>query len=147
MTSKLFNLTENLGDKDFFPFMTEKSVLKWIGVAISCVSIIVGPVALYAVVWFEKFGSDKKRTLVNMLFSMTCWTTMAFCVLVQSIETLRYIVGPLTKFVCIAHLYVRYTLVLIVAYFLQAILITRYVVDSCYYQKSLLYHIVTCSNG
>jgi hypothetical protein len=38
-------------------------------------SLIVIP-SLYGIIWFERFGSDSKRTLINQLFASICWYFM-----------------------------------------------------------------------
>ncbi len=53
---------------------------------IFCDGILLGPLALYSIIWFERFGSDEKRTLLNMLFSMICWTCIGFCLCIQVID-------------------------------------------------------------
>ena len=117
------NQTHN--QSDFFPFMTENSASKWAALTLSCIFTAVGPFALYSIIWFEKFGSDKKRTLMNMLFSMVMWTWIVFILVVQVIEIARYIVGPMPGMICILHLVTRYTLVSMVVLILDAMMITR----------------------
>jgi hypothetical protein len=46
-------------------------------------SLIVIP-SLYGIIWFERFGSDSKRTLINQLFASVCWYLM---VLILCLET------------------------------------------------------------
>ncbi len=98
------------GKNDYFPFMTEQNTARITCLIISCLGIIFGPIVLYSIIWFERFGSDKKRTLLNMLFSMTCWTALIFIICIQIPDTFRYIYGPLPSLVCSMHLFMRYTL-------------------------------------
>ena len=37
----------------------------------------------YGIIWFERFGSDKPRTLINQLFASVCWSGMFWMFLVQ----------------------------------------------------------------
>ena len=39
-------------------------------VIVSLLSIL----ALYSIIWFEHFGNDSKRTIVNQMVSGVCWT-------------------------------------------------------------------------
>ena len=116
---------QTLNQSDFFPFMTESSAPKWAALTISIIFTVAGPFALYSIIWFERFGSDQKRTLMNMLFSMMLWTWILFIVVVQVLEIARYIVGPMPSPVCIFHLVTRYTLVSMVVLILDAMMITR----------------------
>jgi len=83
------NPSETDNKTDYFSFMTETSALKSFCVLFSVMGIILGPLALYSIIWFERFGSDKKRTLLNMLFSMICWTCIGFCLCIQVIDAHR----------------------------------------------------------
>jgi hypothetical protein len=46
-------------------------------------SLIVIP-SLYGIIWFERFGSDSKRTLINQLFASVCWYLMAIILCLQT---------------------------------------------------------------
>ncbi len=49
---------------------------KSIAILLSVVlSLIVLP-SLYGIIWFERFGSDSKRTIINQLFASVCWYLM-----------------------------------------------------------------------
>jgi len=43
-------------------------------------TLIVLP-SLYGIIWFERFGTDSKRTLINQLVASICWylITELFC--------------------------------------------------------------------
>lgn len=113
--------------KDYFLFMTNSSLLRNICVVFSCICLIVGPLALYSIIWFEKFGSGQKRTLLNMLFSMTCWICIGFAVFVYLPETIRFIYGPFPEIICSANTVLRHSFVSMLLLFMDAISLTRYV--------------------
>ena len=127
MKSRFENLTFSWKHtEDYFPFMTETSFLKIFSVTFSCLGILLGPAALFSIIWFERFGSDKKRTLLNLLFSISCWECAIFVFLVQIPETMRFIYGPLPDFVCNSQTLIRYSMILSLLLLLDAIIITRY---------------------
>ena len=115
-------------NSDYFPFMTKHNPERITCLIVSCLGIILGPIFLYSIIWFERFGSDKKRTLLNMLFSMTCWTALIFIICIQVPETFRYIYGPLPGLVCFIHLFLRYTLACMFMLFIDAFTVTRYTI-------------------
>ena len=41
---------------------------------------------IVSVIWFERFGSDLKRTLTNRLVSDVCWVSIQFFLICQSID-------------------------------------------------------------
>ena len=54
-------------EENFYSTLMENNVWKVVAVGYAIVSIIVQVVLLYGIIWFERFGSDKRRTLLNML--------------------------------------------------------------------------------
>ena len=56
------------------------------------------------VVFYEKFGSDKKRTVLNKLFSSTAWSVSGFYIFGQLVEAFLYVHGPLPATFCIVHM-------------------------------------------
>ena len=55
-------------------------------------------------IFYEKFGSDKKRTVLNKLFSSTAWAVSFYYIFGQLIEAFLYIHGPLPASFCLAHM-------------------------------------------
>ncbi len=47
----------------------ENNIFKNVSIVFAIVSAFTGPALLYGIIWFEKFGSDIKRTLLNRLVS------------------------------------------------------------------------------
>jgi amino acid permease len=74
--------------------------MKYIGLLISTACIFVGPILIYGIIWYEKYGSNNRRTFLNMIVSMYCLSALVFIFFVQVPETLRGIIGPLPTYVC-----------------------------------------------
>ena len=123
MASLIENQTLNA--TDFYPFMTDNNAVKWAALAFSLLFTLTGPCALYSVIWFDRFGSDNKRTLLNMLFSQMCWTIIAYIFLAQIIEMTRYIVGPIFGIICFIQSLARFTFAGMGGLYLNGILISR----------------------
>lgn len=117
------NLTGNV--TDYYPFMTDNNAVKWVTWVFGFFVALTGPCALYSVIWFERFGSDRKRTLLNMLFSQSCTAGIAYVYLGHVPELIRYVYGPMGSGVCLFQLLARFTLTGMGGFFLNAILITR----------------------
>ncbi len=49
--------------------------------------------SLYGIIWFERFGSDSKRTLINQLFASVCWYLMVLILCLQTPQIFRIIYG------------------------------------------------------
>ena len=123
MAAYIVNETTNV--TDFYPFMTDSNTVKWVAWAFSCLVAITGPCALYSVIWFERFGSDRKRTLLNMLFSQSCTAGIVYVYVAHIPELIRYVYGPMSSSVCVFQMLARFSLTGMGGFFLNAILITR----------------------
>ena len=117
--------TQNM--TDFFQVLLENNTAKILCLAFSFFGIILGPIFLYIIIWFEKFGSDKKRTLLNMFATMYCWEWIKFMLLVQTIEIVRFLYGPLPQFVCYGQLFIRYSTIYNAMIYMDARILTRYI--------------------
>jgi hypothetical protein len=66
-----------------FDLLDSDNLVKKISVAISVVFSVVIPPIVYSVVWFEKFGSGGKRTLINRLVAAVCWNGIVWSFTIQ----------------------------------------------------------------
>jgi len=87
---------------------------------------LLGPPFLYSIVWFEKYGSDEKRTLLNRLVSKNCLNGISFLILTQIPEVVRYTYGPLPDLICRVHMICKTSHVWIFWFNIDVIIITRY---------------------
>ena len=101
-------------------------------------SIIIGEILVFlstcllipifcSIIWYEKFGSDNKRTVLNKLAASICWCAILIEILVQIPEWIRYCFGPLPSFFCYLHLVFTNTLAIQVMLIFDAISILRYI--------------------
>ena len=66
-------MSSGIGE-DFYSKLLESSFAKNGSITLAVIFVVlVAPVAV-GVVAFEKFGSDKKRTIINMLIASMCYT-------------------------------------------------------------------------
>ena len=85
---------------DLYPSLTASSMPHNISIATAFASVIIGPPFLFGIIWFERFGSDKKRTLLNMFATKVCWTNILLLVIVRTLEIVRFTMGPLPFGLC-----------------------------------------------
>ena len=96
-----FNISAN--STDYFADLTTDGHNKlWRNICIifSVFSFTIIPVVLYTIIWFEKYGCDSKRTVLNRIVSIICWTGFEYLFFIQTFETLRFVYGPLPKAFC-----------------------------------------------
>ena len=113
-------------NSDFFASVYSNTPLKTVSI-IFCIilSILIG-CAGYGIIWYEKFGTDLKRTLINRLLSSLCWNGIAYLILVLPLDVARYFVGPFNTKFCLVILLVKYVLNSHTSLFLLAVAISRY---------------------
>jgi hypothetical protein len=79
------------------------NVAESIAIAASVLLSLTLLASLYGIIWFERFGTDLKRTLIDQLFASVCWYLMTAVLFVQIPMTARIIFkGPFNKYVCAA---------------------------------------------
>ena len=71
--SKMSNLTMKNSSNYCFTNVDSRNVFKEASVGFVLTTGLVIVSALCFIIWFEKFGSDKKRTLINKLAALLCW--------------------------------------------------------------------------
>jgi len=97
----LYNISPN---DDFFAPAFQNGHLKTSVIVFSILYLFFIIPSGFGIIWFERFGSDLKRNLINRLLTSVCWNGLIFYCFVQPIETARYIFGPLPKSLCLLHL-------------------------------------------
>ena len=73
--------------------MADSHVIHVIGITLSGLTIIGTSPLFLGVILFERFGSDKKRTLINLLVSSICWRFITWNLLVQLVTVFHFICG------------------------------------------------------
>ncbi len=76
--------SKNLTDipTDIFEGVHEIRISKVVGIFISVINITFLSPAIYFMIWYEKFESN--RSLVNQFVSSSCWTAFIFNFFVQT---------------------------------------------------------------
>ena len=93
-------------------------------------SIISGIVLIpfaYSIIWYEKFGSDKKRTLINKLVASLCWNEIAFFSTMQILYVVRFYFGPLPPFLCFWMFVIRKTIIINGIFTLNSMSLVRFI--------------------
>jgi hypothetical protein len=96
------NFSLIISEDHFVRVFTENPVTKNLFISFAVLTSVLGSLGLYSIIWFERFEFDHKRTILSMLSTLTCWSVMEFLLFVESIEILRFIVGPLPGHLCFA---------------------------------------------
>ena len=112
---------------DFYAKVFKLNPLLICCILISVLSIIICPLIIYCIIWFERYGSDQRRTLLNRFTTMYCWAMIQYFLIVQLIETARFIFGPLPAVICHLQSIVRSVNIDMVLICKAASILTKYV--------------------
>jgi len=82
---------------------------------------------LYSIIWYEKYGTDNRRTILNLLISSLCWILIEVSFTIQLTELFRLIYGPFPKSFCFLKTVIRGTFTNQVLLYIDAIAIVRYI--------------------
>jgi hypothetical protein len=95
-------------------------------IAFCFATCVVVPVLLAPIIWFDKYGTDNKRTFINMLNTSLCWMIIEYCAAVQLTEAVRFLYGPFSKSFCFLKTIVCSAYVTETLLYFDAIAMTRY---------------------
>jgi hypothetical protein len=120
------NSTLQDNETDFFQELFEAKTSKTIFMTTSILLMLTGSVLAYSIIWYERFGSDSKRTILNQLSSLQCWTEVEFILFVTLLEWVRYITGPMPVFPCWFHMVIKNGLIAKLLFLQTGLIISRY---------------------
>ena len=116
---------------DFFSGIFENRPEKIFSVIFSAIAGSILILLMYGIMWFEHHGSDLKRTLLNKLVSSLCWSGMEWFLIVQVMDMVRYVYGPLPAWLCLFNMHLRFAIFTQQMLFTDGIIITRYIYIFC----------------
>jgi len=129
MISNISNVTNCDGNSKYKHFcgFYEDTLSKLLFTAVSiCIHILSG-VMCYGIIWYERFGTDYKRTLANKITALICWNGIFDIPIATLTNIAIYFFGPLNETHCFLSLVFRNFIKSNSLLFLNAIIISRYV--------------------
>ena len=127
------NLTDNstcnneLENEKYFCGLFQNRPVKTI-LVICCVLFSLQNIALsIGLIWFERFGSDKRRTLLNKLVSSLCYRILQWVIICQSSDLIRYTNGPLPLKFCALMVVLKTSIRLQILFLFDMMQITKYI--------------------
>ena len=108
MISNISNVTcDANGNYKHFCGFYEDTVSKVLFMAVSIFIYILTVAMFYGIVWYERFGTDNKRTLTNKITTLICWNGIFDCPIVVLTDIAIYFFGPLNNLHCFLFLVFR----------------------------------------
>ena len=103
-----FNLSSS--NQDYFEHLFSYDMIKVSAIATFFVVSITGLLLLLGIIWYEKSGRFRYRTVVNQLVSTFAWTVVWYILLIYIPVGIRIMVGPLNKTFCDIYAPLKYFL-------------------------------------
>ena len=97
-----------------------------IGVIISIINITFVSLALYAIIWYERFGSNQNRTLINQFVTSACWIGIGQNIFLQISEVIISFGFPMPQLFCAISLILKNTIIIHYALHAAAISVVKY---------------------
>ena len=86
---------------DYFAGLFANDTLKVFSIAISIFLLVVLITQLSGIIWYERFGNDSKRTVINKLLSYMAISTLTLYTIASCLLIFRAARGiPLTGYIC-----------------------------------------------
>ena len=117
--------------KDFFSFLMPNSPIKIGSLIVGGITIVIIPVLLSGMIWFDKYGSDNRRTFLNRLYESFRIVVLEMILVLQLTEIFRFMYGPMPRIFCFLKTLARTSYTFQILFYLDAIAITRYVLIFC----------------
>ena len=111
---------------DHFSTAFENGYIKIISISVSFISSLIILPFLYGIIWYERYGTDVKRILLNRIVSSVCWSFFEYFTLAYTLDIVRYTFGPLPYFLCVGQGLVKNSVHIQNFLFCNAIAIIRY---------------------
>jgi len=85
----------------FFSELLERQFLLTASVTFGITTSAIVPLFLYSIIWYEQFGNDNKRTLVNAFASLACRGGIEYLVFAQLLKYISFIFGSMPAYFCL----------------------------------------------
>ena len=96
------------------------------GVIISILNITLVNLSLYAIIWYERFGTNQNQTLINQFYISACWIAIWHNILLQIPEVVVSFGFSMGQLFCKSSLILKNTIVMCFASHATAISVVKY---------------------
>ena len=118
-------------NQDYFDAVFENRWSKWISIIFSVLGSILSICMICCIIWFEFYGQDVRRTLINRLFISADYIGVIYVGFYQQLDLLRYMYGPLPQYVCHFTDYSKFAITNQVFLTFAFIMLSRYLFIFC----------------
>ena len=112
--------------EDYFQAAFDDIIWKTSAIVISVPTFLFIIFGLFGIIWYERYGSDVRRVLLNRLITSICWVGLEYFFIASIIDIVRYILGPLPTLLCFCQMILKNSIHLQAVLFSDAIIVVRY---------------------
>ena len=114
-------------EANFFENVYQHDWYMGLAIAFSCVNLLGFTPIFYLIIWYEHFGSDHPRTLLNLLVNSICWNGILNNLLNIPLEIFLDLFGPLSANFCLFHFILKNSILLHLILLLIFIIVVKYI--------------------
>ena len=112
---------------DCFNELYSDTILKKVTMVFYFAGSILGLLLEVGIIWYERNGNHRHRTVINQLVSTISWLVVSYILIVHLPEGIRYLVGPLDPTYCDVHNLLKNFIASCTVLTLDCIIVLRYI--------------------
>ena len=113
-------------DMIFFSNAYTHDFYRALGITTSLLNFLVLTPLLYSIVWYERFGSDHPRTLINQLVASTCWNGIVHNIVNIPLSIFIDTFGPMSYQFCRFNFVIKNSIIFHLVLMVQFIILAKY---------------------
>ena len=114
-------------EEDHFKELYSDTLLKNVTLLFFFAGCIFGLILEFGIIWYERNGNHRYRTVINQLFSTLSWLVVSYILFVYIPEGIRYLTGPLNATHCDVHNFLAQFISSCIVLTLDCIILLRYI--------------------
>ena len=120
-------MSSNTTTKIDFSVIFEPRLLKYVGAISSVTLVAIFFCFCLGIIWFEHYGSDLRRILINRLVSCICWCLLEGMIVFSLADVVLYFYRPFPEWMCYVQIIYRQVIILRLTHLFDAITISKYI--------------------
>ena len=116
-----------LAEAALFSNIYSQDLYMGLAAAFSFINFFVLTPLLYIIIWYEQYGSDHPRTLLNQLVTSLCWNGILHNLISIPAEIALDLCGPLSQNFCSFHFIIKNSLICHLTFMINFIILVKYI--------------------
>ena len=125
--TKMNESTNNISSNIFLPKLYDHDWSMALAIMASLVNIVLVTPLAYSIIWFERFGSDMRRTFMNQTVAAICWNIVFHNTVNVPLEIALTVFGPFGGIFCSVHMILKYSSMFHLISLLLVLILTKYI--------------------